>query len=235
MYKLVLNYFSLTYIDLETRKRYVDLYVAALEGDWGKAEAIYKDYPDDAVASLSMSQQQLAAISENVQLALLMIQKNKKLAMIYGKLPLPNHQRRTEEKNENRIELLVILIDNNLYDFALLMVEEHPELALLRVKGDGNEIGEKALHALARKPLTFNDHFDSSKQGIWKRCCCHLSGTSMVKNRKMNPKALKLVELLWGATVKRPNYYKISELIEKPWPLKYVAAKEGNIDIGNSK
>ncbi|KAL5842959.1 hypothetical protein ACOSQ3_013562 [Xanthoceras sorbifolium] len=39
-------------IDLETRKRYADLYVAALEGDWGKAEAIYKDYPDDAVASL---------------------------------------------------------------------------------------------------------------------------------------------------------------------------------------
>ncbi|KAH7534686.1 hypothetical protein JRO89_XSUnG0001800 [Xanthoceras sorbifolium] len=45
----------------------------------------------------------------------------------------------------------------------------------------------------------------------------------------MNLKALKLVELLWGATVKRLNYYKISELIENPWPLTYIAAKEGNI------
>ncbi|KAH7569651.1 hypothetical protein ACOSP7_013173 [Xanthoceras sorbifolium] len=40
-------------IDQETKRRYGVLYVAALKGDWDKAEAIYKDYPGDAVASLS--------------------------------------------------------------------------------------------------------------------------------------------------------------------------------------
>ncbi|KAH7534687.1 hypothetical protein JRO89_XSUnG0002000 [Xanthoceras sorbifolium] len=163
-------------IDPETRKRYEVLYEAALEGVWGKAEAIYKDYPGDAVASLSdvgdtalhvaaaaghthfvkqliMSNYMkednlekknkegntaltLAAMSENVQLALLMIQKNKKLAMIRngkednsGMLPVQmaallglkkmlNYLytiTREELKNEDRIELLVILIDNDLY------------------------------------------------------------------------------------------------------------------------
>ncbi|KAL5842958.1 hypothetical protein ACOSQ3_013561 [Xanthoceras sorbifolium] len=136
----------------------------------------------------------LAAMSGNVQLALLMIEKNKKLAMIrngkednLGMLPVQmaallglkkmvNYLykiTREELKNEDRIELLVTLIDNASYDVALSMVEEHPELADYRIKGDQNKIGETALHALARKPLTFNDHFDNSKQGIWKRCCCH--------------------------------------------------------------
>ncbi|KAH7531689.1 hypothetical protein JRO89_XSUnG0011300 [Xanthoceras sorbifolium] len=147
-------------------------------------------------------------MSENVQLALLMIEKNKKLAMIrnekyqLGMLPVQvadlfGHRKmvnylytitREELKNEDRIALLITLIINDLYskhlfqfirlifvlpDVALLMVEAHPELAHFRVKEDQNEIGETALHALAKKPLTFNDHFDNSKLGIWKRCCCH--------------------------------------------------------------
>ncbi|KAH7534692.1 hypothetical protein JRO89_XSUnG0000300 [Xanthoceras sorbifolium] len=215
-------------IDPETRKRYEVLYEAALEGVWGKAEAIYKDYPGDAVASLSdvgdtalhvaaaaghthfvkqliMSNYMkednlekknkegntaltLAAMSENVQLALLMIQKNKKLAMIRndsGILPVQTaallgleHMVKylytittTEElKNEDRIELLVTLIRYDLYDVALLIVQEHPDLADSRIKGSQFEIGETALHVLAGKPLTsshyFYSRFADSRLGI---------------------------------------------------------------------
>ncbi|KAH7534688.1 hypothetical protein JRO89_XSUnG0002800 [Xanthoceras sorbifolium] len=273
-------------IDLETRKRYAVLYVAALKDDWGKAEDIYKNYPGDVVARLSdvgntalhvaaaaghinfvkqlvmgnyMKENDLekknkegdtaftlAAMSGNVQLALLMIEKNKKLAMIRngkeddpGMLPVQTAAllglkkmvnylyRITKEelKNEDRIELLVRLIDNDLYDIALLIVKDYPELAYSRIKGDHNET---ALHVLAQKPLPFIEY---SKQGIWQRCYYHVSGTSMVENKKMDPKALKLVELLWGTIVKRLDYFEISELIEKPWRLIYVAAKEGNIDF----
>ncbi|KAH7534691.1 hypothetical protein JRO89_XSUnG0003300 [Xanthoceras sorbifolium] len=47
----------------------------------------------------------------------------------------------------------------------------------------------------------------------------------------MDPKAVKLVELLWGTIVKRLDYFEISELIRKPWPLTYVIAKEGNLEF----
>ncbi|KAK0578490.1 hypothetical protein LWI29_011284 [Acer saccharum] len=56
------------------QKRYATLYLAAVKGDWAKAEEIYKNYPDDVRADLdylalivetrlSMSQQQQGAMS----------------------------------------------------------------------------------------------------------------------------------------------------------------------------
>ncbi|KAL5773587.1 hypothetical protein ACOSQ2_013511 [Xanthoceras sorbifolium] len=275
-------------IDQETKRRYGVLYVAALKGDWDKAEAIYKDYPGDAVASLSdlgdnalhvaagaghtpfvaklissnyMKEDDLekknkkgntaftlVAMSGNVQLALLMIEKNKKLAMIRNGIEdnsgmlavqvaaLLGHKEmvnylykitREDLKNEDRIELLVKLIDSDLYDVALLMVEEHPDLADSRIKG-----GETALHALARKPPTLNDYFCyQSNLEASKIFCRNLSVPKVVKTKKMNPEALKLVELLWKVVVKRLDYFEISELIRKPWPLTYSAAKEGNFDF----
>ncbi|KAH7569652.1 hypothetical protein JRO89_XS06G0228100 [Xanthoceras sorbifolium] len=216
----------------------------------------------------------LVAMSGNVQLALLMIENNKKLAMIRNGIEdnsgmlavqvaaLLGHKEmvnylykitREDLKNEDRIELLVKLIDSDLYDVALLMVEEHPDLADSRIKG-----GETALHALARKPPTLNDYFcyqsnfEASKIFCRNRSHFHypfdnyitfyrwilvqtklaaVSVPKVVKTKKMNPEALKLVELLWKVVVKRLDYFEISELIRKPWPLTYSAAKEGNFDF----
>ncbi|KAH7534693.1 hypothetical protein JRO89_XSUnG0000400 [Xanthoceras sorbifolium] len=47
----------------------------------------------------------------------------------------------------------------------------------------------------------------------------------------MNPGALRLVKLLWRAIEERLDYFEISELIRKPWPLTYDAAKKGNLQF----
>ncbi|KAJ0082595.1 hypothetical protein Patl1_12329 [Pistacia atlantica] len=62
--------------------------------------------------------------------------------------------------DNDRIELLITLISNSLYDVALDLLEKHPELA---VSCDGNE--ETALLALARTPIA-----SQIQQGFWKQC-----------------------------------------------------------------
>ncbi|KAL5842805.1 hypothetical protein ACOSQ3_013408 [Xanthoceras sorbifolium] len=120
------------------------------------------------------------------------------------------------------IELLVTLINNYLYDAALLLVNNNRQLATLRA---GNK--ETALHALARMPLTSSEVANPNQQGFLKSLFNLFSGTNMVHNRRMNPKALKLVEILWEEVILLDDY-PISVLIGLPWKLIFVAAEHGN-------
>ncbi|KAK0579249.1 hypothetical protein LWI29_023375 [Acer saccharum] len=137
----------------------------------------------------------LAAMLGNIEVVLMMLEKNKDLVNIrneHGRLPvqiaasvrhekivkcLYNPKKDKDHLNEeyhhlndeDRILLFLTLIDNDIYDVAQSMVEEFPSLAVSREnKTDG--IGETALHALARKPLMTLNQL-SNKQGILKRFC----------------------------------------------------------------
>ncbi|TXG48381.1 hypothetical protein EZV62_027675 [Acer yangbiense] len=171
---------------------------------------------------------------ENMEFVLLMLEKNMELPMIRNideKLlvqmaALLGHEEMVKQPLNDLIELLIILIDNDLYDFALLMVQEFPELAIVRAKPnrDFNSIeGETALHALARKPMMkFNDN---SKQGMLKRFYNRRT------NKRMHPEARKLVEHLRENAVDKLEYKHISDLVKKPFKFISVAAKEGNIEF----
>ncbi|XP_050232704.1 uncharacterized protein LOC126681251 isoform X2 [Mercurialis annua] len=63
---------------------------------------------------------------------------------------------------EDRIGLLVAAITSNLFELALELLRNHPELAMAR---DGN--GETALHVLSRKPTAF---YSGTKLGLLQRC-----------------------------------------------------------------
>ncbi|KAH7569628.1 hypothetical protein JRO89_XS06G0221100 [Xanthoceras sorbifolium] len=122
------------------------------------------------------------------------------------------------------IELLVTLIDNYLYDAALQLLNEHRELAIVYAKS-----GETALHALARKPLTLSDSVNPNhQQGILKSLfnLC----TNMVHKKKMHPKALQLVELLWERIILLDDK-SISTLIREPSRLIFTAAEQGNDEL----
>ncbi|KAK3206213.1 hypothetical protein Dsin_020259 [Dipteronia sinensis] len=195
----------------------------------------------------------LAAMTGNMELVLFMLEKNEKLAMIRntdGKLPvqmaaLLGHEDMVKNlyvttKNEltekDLIELLVIVIDNNLFDFALLMLIEYPKLAIFRAKAKRNiGEGETALHALARKPMTIFNDLDNSKQGILKRFYNRLwfkvDTTLEGTNKRMHPEALKLVEHLWENAVDNLDYYQIEDLVKKPFNFVSAAAKEGNSEF----
>ncbi|KAL5840720.1 hypothetical protein ACOSQ4_013328 [Xanthoceras sorbifolium] len=124
------------------------------------------------------------------------------------------------------IELLVTLIDNYLYDAALQLLNEHRELAIVYAKS-----GETALHALARKPLTLSDSVNPNhQQGILKSLFNLFSGTNMVHKKKMHPKALQLVELLWERIILLDDK-SISTLIREPSRLIFTAAEQGNDEL----
>ncbi|KAK4858530.1 hypothetical protein QYF36_017834 [Acer negundo] len=123
----------------------------------------------------------LAAKLGNIEFVLMMLEKNEDLVKFRDKnerLPvqvaaslghkdivkcLYNPTKAHFNNDEDRIRLLLTLIDNDIYDVALWMVEEFPSLAFCRTqKTDGNV--ETALHVLARKPLKTLNEF-----GILKR------------------------------------------------------------------
>ncbi|KAK2662938.1 hypothetical protein Ddye_001512 [Dipteronia dyeriana] len=190
----------------------------------------------------------LAAASGNIELVDLMLKKNEELARTRGKknmLPIQMAALLGQEKmvqhlyhkagkgkdylvnQDDLIELLVTLINNYLYDAALMLLKDHPELATLRA---GNE--ETALHALARKPLTSSDLANpNDQQGILKSFFNLFSGTNMVHNKRMHPKALELVEILWEKVIIMFDDYQISQLIASPWRLIFVAAEHGNVQL----
>ncbi|KAL5842801.1 hypothetical protein ACOSQ3_013404 [Xanthoceras sorbifolium] len=180
-----------------------------------------------------------AAASGNMELVNLMLEKNGELAQIRNEknmLPIQMAALLGQEemvlhlykatkdslKDEDLIELLVTLINNYLYDAALLLVNNNRQLATLRA---GNK--ETALHALARMPLTSSEVANPNQQGFLKSLFNLFSGTNMVHNRRMNPKALKLVEILWEEVILLDDY-PISVLIGLPWKLIFVAAEHGN-------
>ncbi|KAK1568176.1 hypothetical protein Q3G72_021424 [Acer saccharum] len=189
----------------------------------------------------------LVAAAGNMELVDLMLVKNEELARTPGKknlLPIQmaallgketmvQHLYYKARKGKDYlvnqvdlIELLVTLINNYLYDAALMLLKDHPELATLRA---GNK--ETALHALARKPLTSSDLANpNDQQGILKSFFNLFSGTNMVHNKRMHPKALELVEILWEKVIMFDDV-QISQLIASPWRLIFVAAEHGNVQL----
>ncbi|KAJ4702459.1 Ankyrin repeat family protein [Melia azedarach] len=184
----------------------------------------------------------LAAASGKVELAKVMMEKNKALAMIRDRNEmLPLHmatslghkelvkfiyqETKDELDNEDRIELLVTLINTDLYEVALELLGDFPELATARDRNN-----ETALHALARKPLASSNFANQNWGGILKRCFSLVSGAKYIDKKKLQQEAFELVERLWEQVILLSDL-KISKLIGSPWQLIFVAAEQGNIEF----
>ncbi|KAK1557866.1 hypothetical protein Q3G72_033366 [Acer saccharum] len=237
----------------ENDNKYCDLHEAAANGDWGKAEEIFKGNPEyvgdkhldvrdatlqaavlaghsDFVEKLLRSSYMkkedlerniggvntafsLAAMLGNIEVVLMMLEKNEDLVNIRnvrGRLPVQIAASLGDEKmvkclyiptrdhfnDEDRILLLLTLIDNDIYDFALSMVEEFPSLAVSRKKVEKTVIS-----------------------------------SNIVEKKRMDPEGRKLLEVLWEKIVNQLDYNQISDLISKPSTLISDAAKEGNFEF----
>ncbi|KAJ6922012.1 hypothetical protein NC652_015845 [Populus alba x Populus x berolinensis] len=202
------------------RKRHLQLYQAALSGDWDTAEGIYDSFPGEVNARITkrgetalhiaaaaehthfvkqlvgkMTMEALtykneagntafcfAAISGVEALAKVMMDKKSGLAMTRGRgnlLPiymatLLGHRGMVsylyDETNEqltddDRIKLLVALINSDIYDVAWKMLKEHRGLAYAR---DEHQL--TALHAFAQKSCMPSNVVDQSPPGFWNKC-----------------------------------------------------------------
>ncbi|KAJ8759792.1 hypothetical protein K2173_009893 [Erythroxylum novogranatense] len=180
-----------------------------------------------------------AATSGKVELAHDMLKKDKDLATIRGSkemLPiymaaLLGHKKmvsylydKTSDEiltDDDRIDLLVTLIDNDIYDVALRMVEKHKDF--LSTARDGNK--ETALDALARKNFA-HQALSGTRTKLFNLLCCGA-------DQKSNPlpgEAYRLLQLVWQEVLLYDDST-VSEVIGSPPVLIFKAAEQGNLEF----
>ncbi|XP_071710995.1 uncharacterized protein [Rutidosis leptorrhynchoides] len=166
----------------------------------------------------------LAAMAGNVKIAKILVQKNHALldlpdsrgmmplymAALHGKHEMVKYLYHNSRKmtgdfwtHENRVCVLVKSVESNLFDFALQIVTDRPELA----------INGRVLALLARKPYAFK----ATRPNIILRiiysflAVCHLK----VAIPDMESHALQLLRIMWAEIVKLPKT-QIDDIIRGP-------------------
>ncbi|CAN1810306.1 Ankyrin repeat-containing protein ITN1 [Linum perenne] len=148
---------------------------------------------------------------------------------------------------EDRIGLLVAAITSDLFDFALALLRNHPELGTAR---DAN--GESALHVLSRKPGAF---YSGTRLSLWRNCiykCVQMpfmgsSGTiqgsylgerivrvpdaNLIYYMKLSHyQALELAKRLWDLILQLDNA-SVKEFIRTPTRLLFTATELGMVEF----
>ncbi|KAL2926548.1 Ankyrin repeat-containing protein ITN1 [Bienertia sinuspersici] len=177
-----------------------------------------------------------AAVSGVVEIAKVMVEKNKELPNIRGSqgmtplymAVLLGHRQMVwyllevtdgnQLTDEDHIGLLTSSINTDMFDVALHILSKNHKLAYLR---DAKK--ETALHALARKPLVPEEHQLSIKGFIMQ--CTNINQEKKVESQL----AIQLTQKLWNEIIKLKEE-DISNLIVYPWRLLFVATKLGKVD-----
>ncbi|KAJ4702415.1 Ankyrin repeat family protein [Melia azedarach] len=177
-----------------------------------------------------------AAASGKVKLAQEIMENDKAIAMIpdnFGTLPIDmaaslGHKdmvkylyqaTRYSLSEEHRKDLFVNLIETDMYDVALKLLDEYPDVAIARA---GNY--ETALHVIARKDLRFSKLGSQNMEGILSGC--FILGA---KDKRLM-QALELVERIWKRVILLSDL-EISQLIAEPGKLIFDAAERGNVEF----
>ncbi|XP_022872461.1 ankyrin repeat-containing protein ITN1-like [Olea europaea var. sylvestris] len=149
---------------------------------------------------------------------------------------------------EDYVGLLIATISSDLYDVALHILEQKPELAIER-----DPSGETALHVLARKTPAFSG---KSELGIWKRCLyrcvsakllnktgrtsnfrllnvvMNLTGIQgVIEKTLMQSQALELVKFLWKQVLFLLDDSEIGKLLRSPSRPLFIATEFGNFEF----
>ncbi|CAI0401798.1 unnamed protein product [Linum tenue] len=182
------------------------------------------------------------------------------MAVLLGKRDMAWYLYTVTEDNalsgEDRIGLLVAAITSDLFDVALVLLRDHPELATAR---DAN--GESALHVLCRKPGAF---YSGTQLSLWRRCiysCIQVpfmgsSGSiqdarlarrilqaigrsvahlvpdaTLIYNMKLShTEALELAKRLWDLVLHLDNA-SVKEFIRTPTQLLFTATEAGMVEF----
>ncbi|KAA8541269.1 hypothetical protein F0562_025232 [Nyssa sinensis] len=173
-----------------------------------------------------------AAATGNVRIAKYMVTKNPRLpsirgpqaksplyyAALLGRRDMVEYLRGLPPfwtPQEDQIELLNTCIISDLYDAALSIVKEQPQLALAR----DHLNKETPLDVLARKPSAFAS---GNQRGLWETIIDASSFWEGARNQKlMQTKSLELLQCLWDHVIPQEGTGSIV-------PLLFVAAERGN-------
>ncbi|CAI0392697.1 unnamed protein product [Linum tenue] len=130
---------------------------------------------------------------------------------------------------EDRIGLLVAAITSDLFDLALALLRNHPELATTR---DAN--GESALHVLCRKPgiqVPFMGSSGSMQDDRLGRRILRVPDANLIYYMKLShTQALELAKRLWDLILHLDNA-SVKEFIRTPTRLLFTAAELGMVEF----
>ncbi|KAI7755594.1 hypothetical protein M8C21_029300 [Ambrosia artemisiifolia] len=161
----------------------------------------------------------LVAMAGHVKIAKILVKKNHALldipdsqgmmplymAALYGKHDMVKYLYHNSQKmtgqfwtHQNRADVLVKSVESNLFDVALQIVTDRPELAI-----NGHVLG-----LLARKPYAF----DKEEHHIIRRLKCWLC---LMRIPNMESHALQLLRIIWAQIVKLPKV-EIDEILRGP-------------------
>ncbi|XP_050261997.1 ankyrin repeat-containing protein At5g02620-like isoform X11 [Quercus robur] len=225
-----------------TRKRETALHIAAAAKRTAFVKELVQHMNKEDLALKNKDENTaicFAAASGIVEIAMLMVEKNKDLPLIrgnQGKTPLYmaalfGHRDMVSYlygvtdfeslTHQERISLLLGTISADLYDLALKILDRDTSLAFAR---DANN--ETALHVLARKPSRIANN---SQLGIWKRCI-NSCFKGIYHEDLMRTLAHQLVKKLWEHVLQQQDS-EISKLIKKPSRLLFDAAELGSLEF----
>ncbi|KAK9989390.1 hypothetical protein SO802_029629 [Lithocarpus litseifolius] len=225
-----------------TRKRETALHIAAAAKRTAFVKELVKHMKEEDLALKNKDENTaicFAAASGIVEIAKVMVEKNKNLTLIrgnQGKTPLYmaalfGHRDMvsylydvTDFESltpEERISLLLGTISADLYDLALKILDRDTSLALAR---DANN--ETALHVLARKPSKIAN---KSQLGIWKRYI-NSCFKGIYHEDLMRTFAHQLVKKLWEHVLQQQDS-EITKLIKRPSRLLFDAAELGSLEF----
>ncbi|KAM4098052.1 hypothetical protein ACJW30_07G047500 [Castanea mollissima] len=225
-----------------TRRRETALHIAAAAKRTAFVKELVEHMNEDDLALKNKDENTaicFAAASGIVEIAKVMVKKNKNLTLIrgnQGRTPLYmaalfGHRDMvsylydvTDFESltpEERISLLIGTISIDLYDLALKILDRDTSLALAR---DAND--ETALHVLARKPSKIAN---KSQLGICKRYI-NSCFKWIYHEDLMRTLAHQLVKKLWEHVLELQDS-EISRLIGKPSRLLFDAAELGSLEF----
>ncbi|XP_050261991.1 ankyrin repeat-containing protein At5g02620-like isoform X6 [Quercus robur] len=225
-----------------TRKRETALHIAAAAKRTAFVKELVQHMNKEDLALKNKDENTaicFAAASGIVEIAMLMVEKNKDLPLIrgnQGKTPLYmaalfGHRDMVSYlygvtdfeslTHQERISLLLGTISADLYDLALQILDRDTSLAFAR---DVNN--ETALHVLARKPSKVAN---KSQLGIWKRYI-NKCFKGIYHEDLMRTFAHRLVEKLWERVLQQQDS-DITKLIKKPSRLLFDAAELGSLEF----
>ncbi|KAL9995559.1 putative ankyrin repeat-containing domain, PGG domain, ankyrin repeat-containing domain superfamily [Helianthus debilis subsp. tardiflorus] len=168
----------------------------------------------------------IASSVGNMKMAIIMMEKNRSLPDIRGAegyLPLTNAAEAGTDSlvkylynnsqkmsgdhwtDNDRNLTLLLCVEHNLFDVALQIVEDNPELA-------GNT---SVLEILSRKP----DAINMVEKNIFKRIiepCFRFFGMKVQHEAEEDTDALKLLKTIWGHVTRTMCFNEIEDMLNKP-------------------
>ncbi|KAG5242764.1 ankyrin repeat-containing protein [Salix suchowensis] len=242
------------------RSRHLQLFHAALSGDWETAEGIYRSFPGEVNARITKRGEtalHIAAAAEHTHFVKKLVKRMSAEALTYKNeagntsfcfaaisgvealakvMMKTGHDLAMTRGRENLLPIYMAALLGHrgmvsyLYDETKEQLTDSDRITLL-VALINSDIFDVALKMLEAHPRLAYDRDEHELTALHALAQKSFSGFKLARKKKlMHKQALDLIQNLWKQVILLDDET-ISCQIGKPWPLIFTAAERGNLDF----